>query len=76
MEKQLIQMEVDLKREELIKELNAMKQAKKSDVIISTEMKNQEKKVAMLISEADKEESKLDQQAVELRKQIERTIPE
>lgn len=40
MEKQLIQMEIEVKREELIKELNAMKQAKKSDAIIATEMKN------------------------------------
>jgi hypothetical protein len=39
MEQALITIQIEVKREELITELNNLKKLKKSDVIISTEMK-------------------------------------
>jgi biotin synthase-related radical SAM superfamily protein len=66
LEQQLIDIQLKVKQEELIKELNTLKSGKKSDAILTTAMKDQEKAVAKLIADGGAEEGKLDQQVEEL----------
>ena len=49
LEKELVNLQVSIKREELIKELNTMKFSKKSDTFIATQQKNQSTEVQKLI---------------------------
>ena len=76
LEKDVVAIEVQIKREQLIKELNTMKTVKKSEAIINQAMKDQATAVQKEIADHKLTAGNLDQQKSDLSKQIERTIPD
>ncbi len=76
LEKELVAMKVQIRREQLIKELNTMKTVKKSDAIINQAMKDQSTAVAKEITDLKNNSGNLDKLIDDLTKQIQRTVPD
>ena len=76
LEKEVVAIQVQIKREQLIKELNTMKQVKKSDAIINQAMKDQATAVQKEITDHKKTAGNLDKEILDLTKQIQRTVPD
>ena len=69
-------MTVQIRREQLIKELNTMKTVKKSDAIINQAMKDQATAVSKEITDLKNNSGNLDKLIDDLSKQIQRTVPD
>lgn len=64
----MVQLEIQVKTEELVKELNAHKANKQTDAFIQNSIKSQEDKTRLEATAIDAEEAKLVQEKTDLMK--------
>ena len=75
-EAELVQLQVATRREELMKQLNTMKDVKKTQNLIDEAIKKQEKDITAEVASASNQEAQLQQECDQIRHQIENLIPE